>query len=235
MIAIWKRELLSYLKSPVGYVYLFLYLLISGSVFNVFNLQSGGSSDVTYYFFFNCYTLILAIPLLTMKLFPEERKNKTDQILMTAPVSITGMVMGKFMAAYTLFVASLVPSIGAVMFLGFNGYVQPGIVIGSVIALLLMGAAYIAVAMLMACITESQIIAFMGGFFVLLLLNICSMINDIIDNEIINKFIDALAITSRYETLAQGLFDFTAIIYFLSITLISIFLIIRVIDKRRWS
>jgi len=235
MIAIWKRELLSYLKSPVGYVYLFLYLLISGSVFNVFNLQSGGSSDVTSYFFFNCYTLILAVPLLTMKLFPEERRNKTDQILMTAPVSITGMVMGKFMAAYSLFVASLVPSVGAVLFLSFNGYVQPGIVIGSMVALLLMGAAYIAISMLMACITESQIIAFMGGFFVLLLLNICSMINDIIDNEIVNKFIDALAITSRYETLAQGLFDFTAIIYFLSITLISIFLIVRVIDKRRWS
>ena len=234
MIAVWKRELLSYMKSPVGYVYMFLYLIISGSVFNVFNLQQG-SSDVAYYFFFNCYTLILTVPLLTMKLFPEERKNKTDQILMTSPVSITGMVMGKFLAAYTLFVASLLPSVGAVLFLDFHGYIQPGIVIGSLIALLLMGAAYIAVSMLMACITESQIIAFMGGFFVLLLLNICSLLNDVIDNELVNKFINALAITSRYETLAQGLFDFTAIIYFISLTLVSIFLIVRVIDKRRWS
>lgn len=234
MIAVWKRELFSYLKSPVGYIYLFLYLIISGSVLNAFNLQAN-DSDLSGYFSFNCYTLILAVPLLTMKLFPEERKNKTDQILMTSPVSITGMVMGKFMAAYTLFLVSLIPSVLAVIFMQINGYVQFGIILGSLIALLLMGAAYIAIAMLMACITESQIIAFMGGFFVLLLLNICSMLNDLIDVEIINKFISALAISTRYETLAQGLFDFTAILYFASLTLVSIFLIVRVIDKRRWS
>ncbi|MBQ7096152.1 MAG: hypothetical protein IJN80_06885 [Clostridia bacterium] len=234
MIAVWKRELRSYLKSPVGYVYLFLYLIIMGACFSIFNVARY-NSEVSYYFYYSCYVLILVVPILTMKLFPEERRNKTDQILITAPISITQMVLGKFFAAYSMFLISLIPSVFAVGFLAVNGYIEGGILAGNYIAILLAGAAYIAIAMLMACITESQIIAFMMGFFTLLIFAICDVISTVINNSFVTKLVNVISITSRFQKLSTGLFDFSAIFYFLSITTVFLFLIIRIIDKRRWS
>lgn len=234
MSAVWKRELRSYLKSPVGYVYLFLYLIISGACFSLFNLVSY-SSDVSNYFLFSCYILILVVPILTMKLFPEERKNKVDQILITAPISITKMVLGKFFAAYTMFLISLVPSIFSMAFLYLNGHVETGILIGNYVGILLVGAAYIAIAMLMACITESQIIAFMMGFFTLLIFAICDILKNIINVSFVTKLVNVISVSTRFDKLSQGLFDFSAIFYFISLTVVFLFLIIRIIDKRRWS
>ncbi len=234
MSAVWKRELRSYLKSPVGYVYLFLYLIIAGTCFSVFNLASY-SSDVSYYFLFSCYILILVVPILTMKLFPEERKNKTDQILITAPISITKMVLGKFFAAYTMFLISLIPSIFSMAFLYLNGHVETGILIGNYIGILLVGAAYIAIAMLMACITESQIIAFMMGFFTLLIFAICDILKNVINVGFVTKLVNVISVSTRFDKLSQGLFDLSAIFYFISLTVVFLFLIIRIIDKRRWS
>lgn len=234
MNAVWKRELRSFLKSPVGYVYLFLHLIIMGACFSFFNVLQG-TSEVSYYFYFSCYVMILTIPILTMKLFPDERRNKTDQILITAPISITKMVLGKFFAAYSMFLISMIPSLFAVGFLYIYGNVETGIMLGSYIAILLVGAAYIAIAMLMSCITESQIIAFMMGFFALLIFAICDVLGGVINNPIVTKIIDIISVSSRFEKLSTGLMDFSSIFYFLSLTVIFLFLIVRIIDKRRWS
>jgi len=234
MSAVWKRELRSYLKSPVGYVYLFLYLILIGTVYSLLNLYRG-STEVSYYFYYSCYIMILVVPILTMKLFPEERKNKTDQILITAPISITKMVMGKFFAAYTIFLISLLPSIPAMLFLMFNGNVELGILAGNYIGVLLMGAAYIAVAMLMACVTESQIIAFMLGFFTLLMFAVCDVLKSVVNVPFLNKLVNVVSITSRFEKLSIGLFDLSSVVYFISITVVFLFLTVRIIDKRRWS
>ncbi len=234
MIAVWKRELRSYLKSPVGYVYLFLYAILAGYFFSAYNLQQY-SSEVYYYFYVSSYVLTLAIPILTMKLFPDERKNKTDQILITAPISITKMVMGKFFAAYSMFLISLIPSLIAMGFLYVCGNVEMGIMLGGYAALLLAGAAYIAVAMLMAAITESQIIAFIMGFFTLLIFALCEVLKSAMNSNIVDKIVNVLSVSSRFLNLSSGLFDFSSIFYFFSLTVVFLFLTIRVIDKRRWS
>ena len=121
MIAVFKRELKSYLSSPVGYSYLFIFLLVTGFFFWVNNIVAN-STDTIGYFAYTRYLLIVILPLLAMKLFPEERKNKTDQILITAPISITQMVMGKFLAAYTMFVIGLIPTLINMIFLASVGY-----------------------------------------------------------------------------------------------------------------
>ncbi len=234
MKAVWKRELRSYLKSPVGYVYLFLYLILIGTCFSIFNIAQH-SAEVSSYFYYSCYVMILVIPILTMKLFPEERKNKVDQVLITAPISITKMVLGKFFAAYTMFLFSLAPSVLAMGFLAWKGHVELGVMLGSYVGILLAGAAYIAIAMLMACITESQIIAFIMGFFSLLLFAICDVLKTALNNSVVNKIVDVISISTRFEKLANGLFDFSAIFYFFSLTVVFLFLIIRIVDKRRWS
>ncbi len=234
MIAIWKRELRSYLKSPVGYVYLFLFLILVGAGFSMTNLYQYSSAP-GYYFQNASYALIIAVPILTMKLFPEERKNKTDQILITAPVSITGIVMGKFMAAYSMFLISMIPSIFAEGFLIVNGNVEMGILAANYVAILLVGAAYIAIAMFMACLTESQIIAFIMGFFTLLIFALCDVLESLLNNAVVNKIINVISVSDRFVTLAGGMLDFSAILYFISLAVVFLFLTIRVIDKRRWS
>ena len=155
--------------------------------------------------------------------------------MITAPVSITGMVLGKFMAAYSMFLISLIPSIFAEGFLIVNGNVELGILAGNYIAILLVGAAYIAIAMFMACLTESQIIAFMMGFFTLLIFAICDILDSLWGNALFSKVVQVISVSTRFENLAGGLFDFSAIFYFLSLATVFLFLTVRVIDKRRWS
>ena len=234
MIAIWKRELRSYLKSPVGYVYFFLFLILTGTCFSLGNIIQN-NSDASYYFYFASYVMILTTPILTMKLFPEERKNRTDQILITAPVSITKIVLGKFFAAYSMFVLGLLPSVLAETLLMMNGNVETGILAGCYVGILLVGAAYISIAMLMACITESQIIAFMMGFFTLLFFAICDILKSVINLPLVSKIVDVISVSTRFNNLSGGLFDFSSIFYFISLTVIFLFLIVRIVDKRRWS
>ncbi len=234
MTAVWKRELKAYLKSPLGYIYLFLFLFATGFIFCTMNVRYG-LSDVQAYFQMCCYILIVAIPLLTMRLFPEERRSKTDQILITAPISITKMVLGKFFAAYSMFLISLLPTLVCVGFLLIYGNVEWGVLLGNYFGFLLVGAAYIAIAMLMACVTESTIIAFMLGLFSLLFFALCDLLLNITDIAFITKAINVISVSTRFLNFSTGLFDVSAIFYFISLTVVFLFLNIRIIDKRRWS
>ncbi len=234
MIAVFKRELRSYLSSPVGYSYFFLFLLVTNYIFYASNIASA-STDTLNYFAWVRYVLIIMIPLVTMKLFPEERKNKTDQILITAPVSITGMVMGKFLAAYAVFVIGLLPTVVNMIFLANVGYLEIGIVIGNYIGLLFVGAAFLAIAMLMSVLTESMITAFVMGTFALAVFAVADYLAQTLNNSVVTKIVNAISVTQRYNEFNQGLFNVSSLVYFISLAVIFIFITVRVIDKRRWS
>lgn len=234
MIAVFKRELRSYFNSPVGYAYLFIFLLVTGFFFYRANVYAGSTDTVTY-FAYTRYILIITIPLLAMKLFPEERKNKTDQILITAPVSIFRMVMGKFLAAYTMFVIGLVPTVINMIFLAHVGYLETGIVVGNYIGLLFVGAAFLAIATFMSVLTESMITAFIMGAFALALFAVADLLAQSLNISWLTKIVNVVSVTGRYEQFNQGLFNISSLIYFLSLAVIFIFLTVRVIDRRRWS
>ena len=234
MIAVFKRELRSYLYSPVGYSYLFIFALVTGYIFWAANITLG-STDTLSYFAYIRYILIITIPLLAMKLFPEERKNKTDQILMTAPVNIWGIVMGKFLAAYVMFVIGLIPTVLNMFFLASVGYLEVGIVVGNYVGLLFVGAAFLAIAMLMSVMTESMITAFIMGAFSLAVFAVIDFIADSLNNTVVTKIVSAVSVTERYNEFNQGLFNISSLVYFLSLAVIFLFLTVRIIDKRRWS
>ena len=170
-----------------------------------------------------------------MKLFPEERKNKTDQILITAPVSIFRIVMGKFLAAYAIFAIGLLPTVIDMIFLAHVGYLEVGIVIGNYIGLLFVGAAFLAIATFMSVLTESMITAVIMGAFALLLFAVADFLASTLNYSWLTKIVGIVSITDRYDQFYQGLFDISSLIYFLSLAVIFIFLTVRVIDKRRWS
>ena len=109
MFAIYRKEMRSYFINPIGYVYLGVFLVFSALLCCYTTLISG-SYDTSTYFTYLIFTFIILIPILTMRLFAEERKLKTEQLLLTAPVTITGMVLGKYLAALTMFVGGILVS-----------------------------------------------------------------------------------------------------------------------------
>ena len=116
MFAIFKRELKAYFTSPLGYVFLAIFYAFSGLFFYIFSL-SVGSTDISSVFLMMFMVLMVFVPLLTMRLLSEDKKQKTDQLILTAPVSLLSIVMGKFLAAYAIFAigVAVMPVYGFVM------------------------------------------------------------------------------------------------------------------------
>ena len=120
MFAVYKRDLRSYFTTPIGYVFVAVFLAVNGGLFSLDTLQAKSQSNVNTYFSNLILALILVLPLLTMKVFSEEKKQKTEQLLMTSPISLGGMVFGKFLAAYTIFAGTFL--VGSLQYLLLIAY-----------------------------------------------------------------------------------------------------------------
>lgn len=234
MFAIYKRELYSYFTTPIGYVFMAVFLAVSGFMFSICTLQSQ-TSDVSTYFQMLMFAYIVIIPLLTMKTFAEERRTRTEQLLLTAPVSLTGMVMAKFLAAFTIFFGTLLVSSVYFYPLSLYGEVNWARVWGSMFAMVLIGMTFIAIGIFVSSLTENQFTASLGTIGILLALMIVAMVNSLIDSYVIRSVLDWISIYSRYANFTYGIFDFGAVVYYISICVVFLFLSVRVFEKRRWS
>ena len=222
MKAIYKRELRSYFTSPIGYVFVAVYLVLSGVLFAYTTLLtaiSGGSADIGTYFTVLIFGFSFLLPLLTMRLFADDRRMKTEQLLLTAPVSIGGMVGAKFLAAYTVFAGTY--AVSALDFLllyiynDTSGVVtekNTAILVGYSIAVLLLGAAFIAVGVFVSSLTEHQITAVIATIAILVFCLCCGMLNSVISFAPLRSVLSWLSIYSRFQNFSYGVFDFNAII-----------------------
>ena len=256
MLAIYKKELRSYFINPIGYVFVGVFFAVAALLCTYTTLKSK-SYDTSTYFAFLIMAFIILIPLLTMKLFSEERKLRTEQLIMTAPVSITATVLGKFFAAFTVFCGSLL--ISCVNFIPLytianreragatyeSLHIGPvtSEIIGSLIGIILIGAAFIAIGMFISALTEDQLAAAIGTIGVILFMVIMGYVNVMTDasgNPIISSYpvrfvIDWISVMSRFYNFGYGLFDFAAIFYYVSLSAVFIFLTVRIYDRRRWN
>lgn len=257
MFAIYRKEMRSYFINPIGYIYLGIFLVFS-ALLCCYTTVVSGSYDTTSYFMYLIMTFIILIPLLTMRLFAEERKLRTEQLLLTAPVTITGMVLGKYFAALTMFVSGVLLS--CVNFLPLyvislrelagdaNSTVMhigpvTGQIIGSVIALILLGAALIAVGTFISSLCENQLsaaVVTIGVVAAMVLLNLINGLKDssgqpLIGAYLIRTVIDWISVVSRYTAFSNGVFDYASLLYYASLAFIFLFLTVRVYEKRRWG
>lgn len=243
MKAIFKREFESYFKSPLGYVFLGLFLSFSSLVFFMTNVTYG-TTTMTNYFLNNCYIFIVVVPMLTMKMFSEERKLKTDQLLLTSPVRISEIVMGKFLSG----LAVLGIAVGAtVLFLVFMKiYGNPAVAQSLVgyFGIVIYGGMLISMGMFISSLTQSQVIAAIATLALVGVLSFVGNINvdftTLFDGTFlfVGKFLNGalvfLDINKRFTDFAAGTLNIVPLIYFLSITALFVLLTIRVIEKRRW-
>ncbi len=235
MLAVYKRELRSYFKGAIGYVFLVVYLAIAAVMFAYFNLFAMSSNMTSFYTFMLLFSAI-ALPLLTMKSFSEERKTKTEQLLLTAPISLPAMVFGKFLAAYTVFGGAAV--LVSLYFLLLAPYtqLQVAILIGNALALLLVGMVFISIGLFVSSVTENQLSSAIGTIAVILGFLGIGLVNALIPSSYFLRYIfDAISIFSRFQAFTSGYFELASIIYYLSVSGIFLWLTIRVYDRRRYS
>lgn len=169
MLAIYKRELKSYFHSMTGCVFIAFLVMFTGIYFMAYNLNAG-YPYFSYTLSGSLIVFLVGIPLLTMRSFSEERKTKTDQLLLTAPVSLTKVVLGKYFAMMTVLA---VPNVIFCLFpllIKLQGTAYLLVDYSSIAVFFLLGCVYLAIGMFMSSLTESQIIAFISTFGILLLL-----------------------------------------------------------------
>lgn len=234
MFAIYKKEMRNYFTTPLGYAFIAVFLAVSGFMFAVSTFQSQ-TSDVSGYFQIMIFGYIVIIPILTMRSFAEERRTKTEQLLMTAPVSITSMIMAKFLAAFTLFAGSVLVS--CLYYIPMFSYGEPNVgkAAGCLIAMLLIGMCFIAVGIFVSTLTESPVTACIGTMGILLTFVGAAIFNNLIDTYFFRYILNWISIYSRYVNFTYGMFDIGATVYYLSITAVFLFLSVRIYERRRYA
>lgn len=234
MSAVYRRELHAYFRSPVGYVFCAVYLVFSGIYFNSV-LMTGQSSQFPQIYYGLLNVILLILPVLTMRMFSEERRHKTDQLLLTSPVGLTSLVMGKYLAALTVYGSCILFTLVYAVVFTFFTTPSWALIIGNILGAILFGGAFISIGMFISSLTESQIVAAIGAFFIGTMLTLLDVIPQITSNKVILWIIDKISFVGRYEPFTLGLLDFSSLIFFASVSAVFIFLTIMSIEKRRWS
>lgn len=234
MLAIFKREFKSFFSTPLGYVILIIINLFSGIYFWFGTLYSD-TVDMKYVFSGFILIVLSAIPILTMRLLSEERRQKTDQALLTAPVSLVGIVLAKFFAALLLYVIGISVTLLYSIVLAFVAQPTWGYILGNYLGLLLMGAALIAVGLFISSITENQLVAAIVSYAVMFFLLMFDAFTNLIPVYFISNLLYSISFQSRYNSFVVGIVSVQNVLYFISFTVICLFLTTRVMEKRRWS
>lgn len=234
MFAIFKRELKAYFTSPLGYVFLAIFYAFSGLFFYIFSL-SVGSTDISSVFLMMFIVLMVFVPLLTMRLLSEDKKQKTDQLILTAPVSLLSIVMGKFLAAYAIFAigVAVMPVYGFVMTTFATVSWLP--IWGNTVGLLLLGGIFVSIGLFISSLTENQMIAAIGGFFINLMILLMNTLKSALPNGFLQDVLSSISVYSRYSEITSGIFSLSSLIFFVSVIFIFLFLTVRVLEKRRWA
>lgn len=237
MFAIFKRELRAYFTSAYGYVFVGAYLLISGILFSVFTLQMGTGSEISSYYAAILFAFVVLVPLLTMRSLADERKQKTEQLLLTAPITLPGMIFGKFLSAWCMFACTfLVGCVNLLPFYKFSAE-EPNtpVILGNIIAVLVVGLAFVAIGIFVSALTENQLIASLGTMLIMLVMLLTSFLNSYIPFAPIREVLNWFSVYNRFSNFTYGVFDFAALLYYVSIAFIFLFLTVRVYEKRRWE
>ncbi|MGH7232795.1 MAG: ABC transporter permease [Nitrospiraceae bacterium] len=251
--AIVAKELRSYFVSPVVYVVGAIFLLIFGvlsylAVVNAGNqavrlMQMQGAAaqlnlnDLVFRptFYSMALVLLLILPMLTMRLFAEERKLRTFELLMTSPIGLNEVVVGKFLSVYVIFLAllsltGLVPLILA----AYSSFDWNSVLTGYA-ALALLGGLFLATGVLASAMTENQIVAAFLSFGLLILVWLLGALGGVLGDTPVGNSISYLSFIEHYDRLVRGLVDSKDLIYYVSGIILMLFLAHRVVESQRWK
>lgn len=233
MTAIFKREFKSYFSTPLGYVFLTAFYFFLGLFFSL--VYSYGSPDISAVIMAMSSIVIFALPVLTMRLMSDDKRQKVDQVLLTAPVKLSSIVVGKFLAALAVFAIGFAPTV--IFEIIVLTYVSVNILsfLYTLIGMMLLGGALIAIGMFISSLTESAVISAILTLVINILLLYMSSFASMINVEWIANIIEKISFITAFDNFGANIFSIENIIYFLSIISIFLFLCVRSLEKKRWS
>ncbi|NLE24903.1 MAG: ABC transporter permease [Clostridiaceae bacterium] len=231
MGAVFKKEIYIYFYTPFGYIFSGLFLLLCGIIFSFYNL-AGTRADILGMLGALNMVSIVIFPVLTMKLLAEEKKASTDQLLFTSPVTVTSIILGKYFAALFVFLITLATTGIFAVFIAIFGDTTPGAIIGSYLSFSMLGAAYIAICLFASSLTENQVTSAILGFGFLFGFMIIGFLSNSMPWPFLNKALKAIAILSKYDEFTSGVLRLSPLVYYLSFTLVFLYMTIQVVDRR---
>lgn len=236
MIAIWKREFKALFWSVTGWLFLGITLALFGLYFFVYNLNYG-YPYVAYSLSAISFVFMITVPILTMRIISEDRKNKTDQLILTAPVSVGRIVFGKFLAlasVYTIVIGVI--SISPLVLMQF-GKIPLAETYVAILGFWLYGLSCIAIGVFLSSLTESQVIAAVLTFVLIFLGYMMSSITGFLSSSgnILTKILNCYDLMTPLQEFMNGSLSLVKIVYYISIIALMLFLTCQAIQKRRWS
>ena len=234
MGAILKRELGAYFSSATAYVVMAVYFFFSGLFFNFYCI-SANSSSLSYVYGNMFYIILFLIPIITMKTFAEEKKQKSDQALLTAPTSLTEIVLGKFLGAFCLYAICCCIFLVYAVVISFFASPEWSVILCTFIGILLLGGSLIAINVFISVMTESMVVAAIIGMGVGLVISMTNYLISLIQVDWIKNILNKINFLSYYENFTYGILSIVDVVFFLSVTALFLFFTVRVLEKRRWS
>ena len=249
---VFKKEMRLYFSSPVAWVVMTIFLFIAGYFFysifafytlasmqSAMNPQMGRELNVTDSVFRPLFSnmsviLLLLMPLITMRLFAEERRSGTIELLLTFPVRDGAVLIGKYLAALTLYAIMLALTLLYPGIVLYFARVEWGPLLTGYLGLLLMGATFLAVGIFASSVTENQIVAAITTFGTLLILWVVGWSAEYVGGPW-GRVLSHLSILEHFDTFARGVLDTKDVIFYLDVTLVALFLTLRSLETRRWK
>ena len=233
MLSIWKRELQGYFYTPVGYVFMGVFLMLSSVIFYLTIMQTR-SSDLLSFIGTMSYLWMLLCPVLTMRLLAEEKQKRTDQLLLTSPVSLPGIVLGKYLAAVTVMALTVLLTLLFVLIVAIYGQVYPGELLVGYLGFVLQGCAFIALDLFISGCTSNQVTAVVAAFGANFVLWMLDLIQSAIQIDWVNSILSFFSLYERTEPFLMGQLSFASVGYDLSFAAAFILLTIHLLDARRY-
>ncbi len=234
VLTLTKRELTAQFFSPIAYVVLVVFLVLSGIIFGMESFKPGEEASARTVFAVVPYILVLVAPLLTMRLLSDEFRTGTIETLMTAPVNEAELILGKFLGSLLFFVVMLAGTLLYPLIMSLYGSIDVGLALSSYIGLLLVGGLFIAVGLFFSACTQNQIIA---AICTLAVLAVFTFLGDwLASNQegTLRVVLQHLSIRAHYEVFIRGLIDSNHVVFFVTSTALFLFFGVKVLEFRRW-
>lgn len=230
--AIAGKELRSYFTSPIAYVVIAMFLLVNAYLFDFF-LFTSRQANMDVAFGDMAIILLFIAPALTMRLLAEEQRTGTLELLLTAPVRDAEVVIGKFLASVVLLIVTLALTSPYALFLFKYGNPDRGPILSGYLGIFLLGCAFLAAGLFASSLTQNQIIAFMVGFAILLVLWLTDLAASSLSTTGAN-LVNYIAMRPHLDNFTRGLIQAKDVVYYLSVTVVALFLSAQSLETRRW-
>jgi len=236
-----KRELGAYFRSPVAYVFIIVFLIsTAGTTWYLGNFYTSNDASLETFFFFHPWLYLFLIPAVGMRLWAEDRRSGTIEILLTLPVNLPVAVLAKFLAAWIFIAAALFCTFPMVLTVFYLGEPDPGVILSGYFGSFLMAGAYLAISCFTSSLTKNQVISFVLSVIVCLVLVLLGW--GVLSHTLQDLFplwladlITQFSFTTHFDGMKRGLIDLRDVVYFLSIIAFMLFANVVVLDNQKAS